>query len=278
MVCGYGDQVGYETLVRQIARAEIDKSSRFTDWTRRPLSAAQMAYALADVTHLRKIYEVLAKRLAETGRAAWVEEELAVLTDPATYRTDPDDGLDPDQDPLDRAALHRRAARARPAARDDGAEPQRPAGAGPQGRRAARARRQPAEDARGAVEVAPAAARGAPGRHRGRHPRRHRRRRRRCPPRRCRAPSEPPARKPGSEALADLLRVLLKARAEAEGVAQRLIASGADLDAIAAGDSDDVPALHGWRLEVFGRDALRLKRGEIALSADGSAVKVVPLA
>ena len=90
MVCGYGDQVGYETLVRQIARAQVDKSSRFTDWSRRPLSAAQMAYALADVTHLRAIYEVLAKRLEETGRAAWVEEELAVLTDPATYRSDPD--------------------------------------------------------------------------------------------------------------------------------------------------------------------------------------------
>ena len=87
-----------------------------------------------------------------------------------------------------------------------------------------------------------------------------------------------PQRKPGAEALADLLRVLLKARAEAEGVAQRLIASGADLDALAAGAEDGLPALHGWRLEVFGRDALRLKRGEIALSADGGAVKVVPLA
>ena len=146
MVCGYGDQVGYETLVRQIARAQVDKSSRFTDWSRRPLSPAQMAYALADVTHLRRIYEVLAKRLEETGRAAWVEEELAVLTDPATYRHRPRRGLDPDQDPLDRAALRRRAARARPAARDAGAEPQRAARPHPQGRRAARARRQPAED------------------------------------------------------------------------------------------------------------------------------------
>ncbi len=91
MVCGYGDQVGYETLVRTIARAQVDKSSRFTDWSRRPLSAAQMTYALADVTHLRRIYEVLSKRLAETGRSGWVEEELAVLTDPATYRTDPDE-------------------------------------------------------------------------------------------------------------------------------------------------------------------------------------------
>ena len=90
-------------------------------------------------------------------------------------------------------------------------------------------------------------------------------------------PADLPTGRPGSEALADLLRVLLKARADAEGVAQRLIASSADLDALAAGDAADVPALHGWRLEVFGRDALRLKRGEIALSAAGSTVKVVPL-
>ena len=89
MVCGYGDQVGYETLARQIAQASVDKSSRFTDWTRRPLSAAQMAYALADVTHLRRIYEVLSFKLRESGRAAWVEEELRVLTDPETYRADP---------------------------------------------------------------------------------------------------------------------------------------------------------------------------------------------
>jgi ribonuclease D len=89
-------------------------------------------------------------------------------------------------------------------------------------------------------------------------------------------PPQLPDRRPGTEALADLLRVLLKARADAEGVAQRLIASSADLDALAAGGSD-IPALHGWRLELFGRDALRLKRGEIALSAAGSTVKVVPL-
>jgi ribonuclease D len=90
MVCGYGDQVGYETLARQIARASIDKSSRFTDWSRRPLSAAQLDYALADVTHLRQIYEVLSKRLADTGRDAWVEEELATLVDPDTDRSDPE--------------------------------------------------------------------------------------------------------------------------------------------------------------------------------------------
>ena len=90
-------------------------------------------------------------------------------------------------------------------------------------------------------------------------------------------PADAGSRKPGSEALADLLRVLLKARAEAEGVAQRLIASGADLDAIAAGETDGVAALTGWRHEVFGHDALRLRRGEIALAAEGGAVRVVPL-
>jgi ribonuclease D len=89
MVCGYGDQVGYDTLVRQIARASVDKSSRFTDWSRRPLSQAQLAYALADVTHLRPIYERLSAQLKKTGREKWVEEELSVLTDPETYRSDP---------------------------------------------------------------------------------------------------------------------------------------------------------------------------------------------
>ncbi|HLS58744.1 MAG TPA: ribonuclease D, partial [Paracoccaceae bacterium] len=91
MVCGYGDQVGYDTLVRQIVRASVDKSSRFTDWSRRPLSPAQLAYALADVTHLRVIYERLSAQLRKNGREAWVEEELAVLTNPETYRTDPAD-------------------------------------------------------------------------------------------------------------------------------------------------------------------------------------------
>ncbi|MGA1181746.1 MAG: ribonuclease D, partial [Marivivens sp.] len=78
MVCGYGEQVGYETLVRKIAKAELDKSHRFTDWSRRPLTEAQATYALADVTHLRQIYEVLAARLAKTGRERWVAEEIAV--------------------------------------------------------------------------------------------------------------------------------------------------------------------------------------------------------
>ena len=89
MVCGFGEQASYETLVRRIAKAELDKSSRFTDWARRPLSERQLRYALADVTHLRRIYRVLSRRLEETGRAHWVAEEMAMLTDPATYANDP---------------------------------------------------------------------------------------------------------------------------------------------------------------------------------------------
>ena len=91
MVCGFGEQVGYETLVKRIAKANLDKTSRFTDWSRRPLSEAQKDYALADVTHLRVIYEWLAAQLAKNNRAGWVEEELGVLTDPATYTTLPDE-------------------------------------------------------------------------------------------------------------------------------------------------------------------------------------------
>ena len=277
MVCGYGDQAGYETLVRQIVRAQVDKSSRFTDWSRRPLSAAQMAYALADVTHLRKIYEVLSKRLEETGRARWVEEELAVLTDPATYRTDPDEAWTRIKTrstaPRFVAAL-RELARLRETLAQGRNVPRgrilkddallelaanRPKTHDDLGKSRLLLREARRGEVADGILAAIAAAEAIPA---GDVP----------------VVSEQPQRKPGAEALADLLRVLLKARAEAEGVAQRLIASGADLDAIAAGGGDEVPAMHGWRLEVFGRDALRLKRGEIALSADGGAVKVVPLA
>jgi ribonuclease D len=276
MVCGYGDQVGYETLVRQIARAAIDKSSRFTDWTRRPLSDAQKAYALADVTHLRRIYEVLSKRLQETGRMAWVEEELAVLTDPATYRSDPETAWSRlktrSTAPKFLGAL-RELARFREIAAQTRNVPRsrilkddallelaanRPRSLEDLGKsrlllREAR-RGEIAEGILAAIAVAEALPAAALPR-----------------------VAEPSPRPQGAEALADLLRVLLKACAEATGVAQRLIASSADLDAIAAEDQPDVPAMTGWRYEVFGRDAQRLKRGEIALSAAGSAVRIIPL-
>ena len=276
MVCGYGDQAGYETLARQIARASIDKSSRFTDWSHRPLSPAQMTYALADVTHLRKVYEVLAKRLADTGRGPWVEEELAVLTDPATYRTEPGEAWTRIKTrstaPRFVAALRELArlretmARQRnvPRARilkDDALlelAANRPRSAEDLGKSRLLLREARRGELADGILAAIAAAEAVPA---------------------AEVPQMPEQvqRKPGSEALSDLLRVLLKARAETEGVAQRLIASSAELDAIAAGETDGVTALSGWRNEVFGRDAMRLRRGEIALSAEGGTVRVIPL-
>jgi ribonuclease D len=276
MVCGYGDQVGYETLVRQIARAAIDKSSRFTDWTRRPLSDAQKAYALADVTHLRRIYEVLSKRLQETGRMAWVEEELAVLTDPATYRSDPETAWSRlktrSTAPKFLGAL-RELARFREIAAQTRNVPRsrilkddallelaanRPRNLEDLGKSRLLLREARRGEIAEGILAAIAAAEALPAA---------------ALPR----VAEPSPRPQGAEALSDLLRVLLKACAEATGVAQRLIASSADLDAIAAEDQPDVPAMTGWRYEVFGRDAQRLKRGEIALSAAGSAVRIIPL-
>lgn len=274
MVCGYGDQAGYETLARQIARAQIDKSSRFTDWSRRPLSAAQMDYALADVTHLRKIYEVLVRRLAETGREAWVEEELAVLMDPATYRVDPETAWTRlktrSTAPRFLAAL-KELARFRELAAQSRNVPRsrilkddallelaanRPRSHDDLAKSRLLLREARRGDVADGILAAIAAAETMPA---------------------AQTPQQPEqnGRKPGAEALADLLRVLLKAQAEEAGVAQRLIASSADLDAIAGGSAEEVPALRGWRFDLFGSDALRLKRGEIALSADGSKVRVV---
>jgi ribonuclease D len=274
MVCGYGDQVGYETLARQIARAQIDKSSRFTDWSRRPLSDAQIDYALADVTHLRKVYEVLAKRLAETGREAWVEEELAILLDPETYRADPETAWTRlktrSNTPRFLAAL-KELARFREIAAQSRNVPRsrilkddallelaanRPRNHEDLGKSRLLLREARRGDIADGILAAVAAAESTPAAE-------------------MPTPSEYNGRKPGFEALADLLRVLLKAQAEEAGVAQRLIASSADLEAIASGDVEEIPAMRGWRFDLFGSAALRLKRGEIALSANGSKVRVV---
>jgi len=273
MVCGFGEQAGYETLVRKIARAPLDKTSRFTDWSRRPLSKAQMDYALADVTHLRTIYEHLSTQIERAGRSHWVAEEMAVLTDPATYTVDPDTAWQRIRTRNSSGrflAVVRELARFRetfarnrniPRSRvmkDDALleiaslRPQTPEDLGKarlllrEGRRA-----DIAEGILDAVRTgldlpSEALPRPAPAREGGQ----------------------------GDGALSDLLRVLLKASAEAAGVAPKLIAQTNELDALAAG-ARDLAMLHGWRHEVFGRDALRLCAGEIALSARGGAVRVV---
>jgi len=272
MVCGFGEQVGYETLVRKIARANLDKSSRFTDWSRRPLSDAQKAYALADVTHLRVIYEFLSAELVKTGREAWLAEEIAVLEDPETYITRPEEAWmkvrTRTNSPRFLAILRELAqfreayaqSRDIPRSRvykDDAmielasTKPLNEADLGRSRLLLREARK--GEIAAGILAAVKAGleAKDLP------------------------QPKGEEPGKPGNAALSDLLRVLLKAKADAAGVAPKLIASSSDLDALATGERN-LPALHGWRAEVFGQDALRLAAGEIALSAQGGAVKVVP--
>jgi ribonuclease D len=275
MVCGFGEQVGYETLVKKIARADLDKTSRFTDWSRRPLSDAQKEYALADVTHLRVIYEWLAAQLKKNGRAEWVAEELAILTDPATYTVHPDEAWQRIKTRTTSGrflAVVKALARFREAYAQGQNVPRsrvmkddallelastRPTTAEELGRSRLLMRegRKP-EIAEGILAAVKAGLEMKP--------------------------EDIPRIETSREqmqvnpALADLLRVLLKAKSESLGVAPRLIASSADLDLIAAGDRS-VPALSGWRLEAFGDDAIRLCKGEIALSAKGNEVRVVRL-
>ena len=275
MVCGFGEQVGYETLVKKIAKGAVDKTSRFTDWSRRPLSDAQKAYALADVTHLRVIYEHLAAELDRTGRRAWVEEELAVLADPATYIVQPEDAWRRVKTRTNSGrflAIVRELARFRESYAQQRNVPRnrvfkddallelastKPASQADLGRSRLLLR----EARKGAIAegILQAVADGLA-----------------CPREDWPEIDDRRDRLQVNPALSDLLRVLLKAKAEEAGVAQKLIASAADLDVIAAGERD-VPALRGWRHEVFGADALRLCGGEIALSAAGGQVQVVAL-
>jgi ribonuclease D len=271
MVCGFGEQVGYETLVKKIARQPLDKSSRFTDWSHRPLSEAQAVYALADVTHLRAIYEYLAAQLDKTGRAPWLAEEAAVLLNPETYITRPDEAWERVRTRSGSPrflAIVRELARFREAYAQERDVPRSRvykddalielASTKPLTEAdLAKSRLLLREGRRGDIAAGILAAVKA-GIETKDLPKP--------------VPDEPG--RPGNAALAELLRVLLKAKADATGVASKLIASASDLDAIASGGRD-LAALHGWRAEVFGNDALRLASGEIALSAQDGAVRVV---
>ncbi|MDW3181724.1 ribonuclease D [Roseobacter sp.] len=275
MVCGFGEQVGYETLVRRIAKKPLDKTSRFTDWSRRPLTAAQKTYALADVTHLREIYEFLAAKLEETGRSRWVHEELKVLTSPDTYIVTPEEAWrrvktrtnSPKFLAVVRelAAFRERHAQERNIPRNrvykDDALVELASNKPKNAEELGRARLLLREARRGDIAegILKAVADGV-----------------NCPPDKMPQPDRSRDKLQINPALADLLRVLLKAKTESAGVAAKLIAPASDLDAIAAG-LRDVAALQGWRKEVFGADALRLCEGRIALSADGSDVRIVAL-
>lgn len=275
MVCGFGEQVGYETLVKRIVKQPLDKSSRFTDWSRRPLSDAQKTYALADVTHLRQIYEFLAAKLEETGRARWVGEELATLLDPQTYVTLPQDAWKRiktrSNSPRFLAIVRELAAFRESYAQERNVPRNRvykddalvelastkPATMNDLGGSRLLLR----EARKGAIADGILAAVKA-----GQE----------CPKEDLPKVDNDRDKLQVNPALADLLRVLLKAKTESSGVASKLIAPASDLDAIAAGQRD-VAALSGWRREVFGEDALRLCNGQIALAAKGKTVAVIEL-
>ncbi|MEO9653155.1 MAG: ribonuclease D [Roseobacter sp.] len=275
MVCGFGEQVGYETLVRRIAKQPLDKTSRFTDWSRRPLTDAQQKYALADVTHLRVIYEFLAGKLEQTGRDRWVQEELSVLTSPETYIIPPREAWrrvktrtnSPRFLAIVRelAAFRETHAQERNIPRNrvfkDDALVELASNKPKTHEELGRARLLLREARRGDIAdgILAAVVAGVA-----------------CSAEDMPKPDRSREKLQVNPALADLLRVLLKAKTESAGVAAKLIAPTADLDAISAG-MRDVPALNGWRREVFGEDALRLCEGKIALAAEGPNVKIVSL-
>lgn len=275
MAAGFGEQVAYDVLVRQSLKIEVDKSSRFTDWARRPLTDAQLHYALGDVTHLAKLYPTLRARLEKEGRLAWVVDEMRGLVDPAMYDVSPDNAwkrLRPRRHTAKYLAVFKAVAAWRESAAQQRDQPrgrilkddaideiatQAPADAEaldrlrsvPKGFSGSRF----GPDLLAAVREAlkdPEA--NAPVVEKAKH-----------------------QSGPAAGAVVELLKVLLKARSEDAGVASKLIATVADLEQIANDDTADTPALTGWRREAFGEDALRLKRGELALVLDGARVRVV---
>jgi ribonuclease D len=278
MVCGFGDAVSYETLASQLARARIDKSMRFTDWTRRPLTDKQLSYALADVTHLRIAYEKLRARLERDNRAEWVAEEMALLSDPATYIVEPVEAWrrlkSRSSSPKFLMVLKELAAWREREARDKDLPRQRMLKDDSLMEIAAQApttiddlahtrglSRNAAEGKLGAMLLE--AVNRALATPEDQWPR----------------PMERNDLPRGLGPVVDLLKVLLKLKGDQHDVAQRLIASSADLEWIAADDSADVPALHGWRRGLFGDDALKLKHGQVglALAQDGKSLRLIPL-
>jgi ribonuclease D len=277
MVCGFGESISYDQLVSRITGAHIDKSSRFTDWSRRPLSDKQLDYALADVTHLRDVYVELLARLKAEGRGHWVADEMAVLEARATYEMDPSDAWRRlkmrVRKPVELcvlqhvAAWREREARSRNVPRgrvlkDDAiyeVAQQQPKDAEalsrlrtiPRGWERSQQGATLVEIVREALET--------PKEDLPRLPR----------------PRQAPE---GVQAAVDLLRVLLKLTVEKENVAAKIIATADDLEAIASeGDKADVAALKGWRRELFGERALKLIRGELALKFSGKRVDALEL-
>jgi ribonuclease D len=274
MVLGYGDSISYDQLVQRITGDSLDKSHRFTDWTRRPLADAQVAYAISDVTHLRDVYLALLADLERRGRADWVQEEMRVLTSPDTYRMEPENAWQRLKTRVRKpkelavlievAAWREREAQARDVPRSRVLKDETIADIAVQAPttldRLANLRSLPKgfERSRWGEAIIAAVQRGL-----ARDPK--------TLPR--------PARQQASAngtAVVELLKVLLRMISERHHVAAKVIATVDDLERIAADDTAEVPALSGWRRELFGDKALALKRGDLALAIERGKVAAVP--
>lgn len=265
MVCGFGDQASYLELVKAIAKENLDKSSRFTDWSKRPLSMAQIDYAIADVTHLRQIYTHLRARLERSNRLDWLVDEMRTLTSPETYEQSPENAWERlrhrVRKPRDLAVLMELAAWREAEAQSRDVPRARVlkddmlieiALAAPRSQEALgelRAFPRGLERSRSGADIVAAIERGL-----------------------ARDPATLPRiereRRNGNGATVELLKVLLRQVAEETGVATKMIATVEDLEAIAADDAADVPALSGWRRAIFGEKALQLKAGRLALAVE----------
>ncbi|WP_132533955.1 ribonuclease D [Rhizobium sp. PP-F2F-G48] len=277
MVCGFGDSVSYDQLVSRIKGEHIDKSSRFTDWSRRPLTDKQLDYALADVTHLRDVYHHLKAELEREGRSLWLTEEMAVLESRETYDMHPDDAWQRLKmrlkKPIELAVLQRiaawreREARSRNVPRgrvlkDDALyeiAQQQPKDAEAMSRLRTVPKGWERSSAGGAIIEAVNEALALPKADMPRLPRQNQ-------------TSE------GAAAAIELLKVLLKLVAEKQGVAAKIIANSEDIERIASeGEKADVGALKGWRRELFGEIALKLINGDVALRFVDRKIETVEL-
>ena len=275
MVCGFGDQVGYEAIVRKLVGASIDKSSQFTDWSRRPLTSKQALYAVSDVTHLRVVYEKLQAMLHETGREGWLDDEIETLTSPETYRVEPEESYKRIKARIqnkkqfgvlisiaawrEREAQTRNVPRGRILKDEAVAEiaiqmPQKPESIN----ELRLVSKGTANSSMGAA-ILKAVAHGL-----------------------ARDPKTIPDFKgrgdemsAAQQAAAEVLKLALKVACETENVAPKLLASASDIDAVAIDDNADVPLLHGWRREVFGNMALDIKHGNACIGMEnGRAVLI----
>ena len=276
MVCGFGDQVGYETLVRKLALVTIDKSSRFTNWSQRPLSEHQLNYAIGDVTHLRTVYEELAVMLNENERSEWLDEELATLLDPKTYDNNPINSwkrIKIKNNNLGFLAVVKSLANFRETTAQLRNVPRNRVLRDEMILELASIRPKTLPDLKKSRLLNEDNKKGSTGEGILKAIRKP------IPISDDEIEKLKPVdiNKMRSNGLPELLRVLLKANSEKWGVAQKLIASSTDLDDLASNENASIPALKGWRKKVFGNDALRLKNGEIALSSNKGNLKIIEL-